>query len=134
MSEEFKAAAAGGLSIEAIGPEELLAKADALKSQGWRLIQILAISVAEGVELSYSFGFGHEMRVFRFVAATGAPVPSLTPIYVAAFLYENEIRDLFGVAVERIAVDWLGKTYDVAEPGRFDKLRLTMTSSEEGRK
>ena len=46
-------------------------------------------------------------------------VPSITGVFVAAYLYENEIRDLFGVEIERIAVDWLGKVYEPAEGKAF---------------
>jgi len=132
MSDTYKTTGASRVEIEAIAPEGLLPRADALRVAGWRLIQVLAISMPEGVELSYSFGLELEMRVLRFMARPGSAVPSLTPVYAAAFLYENEIRDLFNVAIERISVDWLGKTYDVAEAGRFDTMRLSMTSSEEG--
>ncbi|MEI6875855.1 MAG: NADH-quinone oxidoreductase subunit C, partial [Spirochaetota bacterium] len=60
------------------------------------------------------------------------PVPSITPVFAGAYLYENEIRDLFGVAIERISVDWLGKVYDVDGDRPFSKIALTMTSSEGG--
>lgn len=125
-------AGAGALSLEAIDAGALLPRADALKRGGWRLVQILAVSLPEGVELSYAFGFAAEMTVLRFVAPTGSPVPSLTPVYAAAFLYENEIRDLFHVSIEGVVPDWMGKTYDVVEAGRFDRFRLEMKSSEEG--
>lgn len=120
------------ITIESVAVEALLPRADALRASGWRIVQILAVSLAEGVELSYAFGLAHELRVLRIVVPAGATVPSITPIYAGAFLYENEIRDLFGVAIERISVDWLGKTYDVVEAGRFDRMRLVMKSSEEG--
>ena len=132
MNDEYKLAGSGPMSFEHIGPGDLLPRADALCKEGWRIVQILAVSLAEGVELSYAFGLVHELRILRFVAAPGSPVPSLTPVFPAAFLYENEIHDLFGVAIERIAVDWLGKTYDVSEPGRFDLMRLNLPSVEEG--
>jgi ech hydrogenase subunit D len=126
-------------SIIEIGIERLLPEVDALRSAGWRIIQILCISSPEGNELSYSFGLGLEMRSLRFrvLAASAAEgsVPSITALYPAAFLYENEIRDLFGVNIERIAGDWDGKVYDVAgAPGGgkpFSKVAVRAISSEE---
>ncbi|HET7839463.1 MAG TPA: NADH-quinone oxidoreductase subunit C, partial [Rectinemataceae bacterium] len=95
-----------------------------LKAEGWRLIQILAVSSAEANELSYSFGLGMQFKVLRFKVASDQTVPSITPVYLAAYLYENEIRDLFGVKIERIAVDWLGKVYDVKGDKPFSRVTV----------
>jgi ech hydrogenase subunit D len=75
------------------------------------------------------------MRTLRFRAAAGEPVASITPIYPAAFLYENEIRDLFGVAIERIAADWQGAVFDVAggdSGAPFSKVTIVGPRSEGG--
>ena len=124
-------------SIVPIDPGRLMVEADALRSAGWRLVQILCIGTSEGAELSYSFGLDMEMRSLRFAASADMPVPSITSVYPAAFLYENEIRDLFGVKIERIRGDWEGKVYDVAGGERtggrkpFSKVTIRATSSEE---
>ena len=123
-------------SIIEIGIERLLPEVDALRSAGWRIIQILCISSPEGNELSYSFGLGLEMRSLRIRLPAEAPaavskVPSITALYPAAFLYENEIRDLFGVSIERIAGDWDGKVFDVAGDRPFSKVTIKAISSEE---
>jgi ech hydrogenase subunit D len=126
-------------SVVPIEPGSLLVEVDALRAAGWRLVQILCIGKAEGAELSYSFGLDLEMRSLRFELADDASLPSITSLYPGAFLYENEIRDLFGVRVERIRADWNGRVYDVAggddsrAEGRrpFSKVTIKATSSEE---
>jgi ech hydrogenase subunit D len=118
-------------SIIPIEIQLLLTEVDALRSAGWRLVQILCISGAEGAELSYSFGLGLEMRSLRIVVPAETPLPSITSLYPAAFLYENEIRDLFGVRIERIRADWEGKVYDVAKDKPFSKVTIRPLSSEE---
>jgi ech hydrogenase subunit D len=47
-------------------------------------------------------------------------------IYPGAFLYENEIHDLFGVTIRHIAVDYLGTLYRTAlmTPFSIDNVRL----------
>jgi ech hydrogenase subunit D len=127
-------------TIDEIEPGRLLGEADALRSAGWRLVQILCVSSPGGSELSYSFGHGLAMKSLRFRALPDDEVPSITSIYPAAFLYENEIRDLFGLRIERIAGDWLGKVYDVASVasgpagggGPFSKVTITGPRSEGG--
>jgi ech hydrogenase subunit D len=118
-------------SVVPIGIGELLIEVDAFRSAGWRLVQILCIGGTEGAELSYSFGLGLEMRSLRLAVAADASLPSITSLYPGAFLYENEIRDLFGVRIERIRSDWEGKVYDVAEDKPFSKVTVRATSSEE---
>jgi ech hydrogenase subunit D len=118
-------------SIIPIEIQLLLTEVDALRSAGWRLVQILCISSAEGAELSYSFGLGLEMRSLRIAVPAETPLPSITSLYPAAFLYENEIRDLFGVRIERIRADWEGKVYDVAKDKPFSKVTIRPLSSEE---
>jgi ech hydrogenase subunit D len=123
-------------NIVPIGIEALLPEADKLRSSGWRLVQILCVGNSEGAELSYSFGpdpgQGLELRSLRISIPDEVPVPSITPLFPGAFLYENEIRDLFGVRIERIRSDWKGKVYDVAKDRPFSKVTIKAVSSEEG--
>jgi len=123
-------------SISPIEPGRLLVETDALRAAGWRIVQVLCIGTPEGAELTYSFGLGLELRSLRFTLPAADSLPSITPSYPAAFLYENEIRDLFGVKIERIQGDWDGRVYDVAEgkDGKkpFSKVTIKAISSEEG--
>ena len=118
--------------VQELGLPELIPAVDALRASGWRLVQILAISSADHTELNYSFGLDMQFKTLRLKVGPGLEVPSITGSFLAAYLYENEIRDLFGVKIERIAVDWLGKVYDPAKGGAFSKISVTATSSEGG--
>ena len=44
----------------------------------------------------------------------GVAVPSITGVYPAAFVFENESHDLFGVSFEGISIDFGGEFYTVA--------------------
>lgn len=117
-------------TVDEVGAEALTAEVDALKLDHWRLVQVLCVAGEDGYELDYSFGGGYAMRTLRVTVGARDPVPSITPFYPAAFLYENEIRDLFGVRIERIGLDWEGKVYDVAKDRPFSKVKLHLSSSE----
>ena len=41
----------------------------------------------------------------------GVAVPSITGVYPAAFVFENESHDLFGVSFEGISIDFGGEFY-----------------------
>ncbi|HXC63466.1 MAG TPA: NADH-quinone oxidoreductase subunit C, partial [bacterium] len=48
-------------------------------------------------------------------------LPSITGSYLAAFIYENELQDLFGVKVEGLALDFKGNFYMKAKETPFIK-------------
>lgn len=63
------------------------------------------------LELIYSFDKSYELIHLRMSVAPGDHVPSISAIYDMAFLYENEIHDLFGLVVDGISLDFKGTFY-----------------------
>ena len=107
-----------------IGPEQtfeiipvaaLLDRANGMRQAGYRLVQIGATRLPEQVELTYSFDRERNLTNLRLpLPAAEARVPSISSIYWCAFLYENEIHDLFNVQVDGMAVDFHGHLYETA--------------------
>ena len=97
---------------------ELLEKAAQFKKEGYRMTQILCTRVAEGYELTYSFDKDYEMTNLRLMVPEDGSVMSVTSQYWYAFVWENEIHDLFGLDVKLIApeVDYGGKFFHLAKP------------------
>ena len=85
-----------------------------LFAEGYRLVQLGCSTLPNGYELSYSFDREYLFRNLRFTVVPGEEVPSISVIYPGAFLYENEIHDLFGVVITRIAIDYRGTLYRTA--------------------
>lgn len=102
-------------TIIQIEPTELLDRVNTFKEEGYRLVQICCTKVAEGFELSYSFDRDHLLTNLRFTVPFEYPVPSITKIYWPAFIYENEMKDLFGVNVKHIELDYNGKFFRVSQ-------------------
>jgi len=46
-------------------------------------------------------------------------VPSITKAYFAAFTYENELHDLFGITVTDLALDFKGTFYKLSTKTPF---------------
>jgi len=94
--------------IEVAGLVEAVSR---MRTEGYRLVQIGATKLA-GFELTYSFD--REYRFFSFkllLPLEGAVVPSISAVYPNAFLYENEIQDLFGILFSGISIDYKGNFY-----------------------
>jgi ech hydrogenase subunit D len=88
---------------------------------GWRLAIINATTVlaSEEVEhgafdVSWSFARDEAFEHIRERILPGDEVPSISDSFGAAFLYENEMRELFGINVTGINVDLRGQLYQTA--------------------
>ena len=107
-------------TIKVITVESLLAEVTALRKEGRRLVQIGAIRLPDAVELTYSFDLDSRLANLRVNLPGEAPhVPSITSVYFAAVLYENEIHDLFNVQVDGLALDFKGNFYKTAVKHAF---------------
>ena len=66
-------------------------------------------------EVSWAFARGTEFETIRQTVAAGEQIPSVSDFFGAAFLYENEIRELFGIDVTGVNVDLKGQLYKTAQ-------------------
>ena len=108
----------------------LMERVRALKIQGYRLVQIGTTRLADVLELTYSFDRDSRLANLRVhLPATGSRLPSISSIYWSAFLYENEIHDLFGLTIEGMAVDFHGKLYQTAIAFPFGCSRAPVSES-----
>lgn len=96
----------------------LLAKVRQLKDEGYRLVQICAIDNGQ-TTLLYSFAQQGGMTNLEVALAAGESVDSIGDFYPYAFLYENEIADLFGVNVTGMKVDFRGTLYQTSVKAPF---------------
>jgi ech hydrogenase subunit D len=94
-----------------IFPADLMAKSLKMKHDGYRIVQICATRTQEGYELTYSFALEYDLVGLRFRMGTDDEITTISTIFSPAFLYENEIRDLFGVKIQMINIDYKGNLY-----------------------
>ena len=100
--------------------DRLVAEVQALRNEGWRLVQIGAMSLGDRFELNYSFDRDLRFRNLRLqVPAADAKLPSVSGVYFCAFLYENELHDLFGIRFDGLVLDFKGNFYRTARPFPF---------------
>ena len=102
-----------------ISADELLTKCQKLKNEDYHIVQICAVRTHDGYELTYSFALGYEMVNLRLVITVDEEVMSISSIFSPAFLYENEILELFGVKIQMINLDYKGNLYRIAAKTPF---------------
>lgn len=109
--------------LEEIDVNELLTRVMEKKNAGLRLSQACAACVNGKFELSYSFANDgtYEYTTLRAVIDIDTEVPSVTAFYPFAFLYENEMKELFGVKINMINLDYHDKLYRISAETPFLK-------------
>jgi len=94
--------------------------------QNARMIQIGCTQNGEVFELNYSFDANGAFENIRVITDGDETIPSVSAIYFCAFVYENEIHDLYGIRFEGIVVDYKGTLIKTAKlhPFRMDPTQM----------
>ncbi|MBN1168212.1 MAG: NADH-quinone oxidoreductase subunit C [Methanospirillaceae archaeon] len=74
----------------------------------YRLVQVGCGQFKDQIEINYSFERDLVFSNLRITIDKETQVPSVTDLYHAAFVYENEIHDLFGIGFFGISLDYQG--------------------------
>ena len=95
---------------------ELTAKVKELKADGYRLGHACCTKAGGGFEIMYSFDKDHVLLNLKLAVDEGQEVASISDVIWHAFIYENEMHDLFGVTFKNLALDYGGHFFKIAEP------------------
>lgn len=99
---------------------ELLPKVQAYYDQKYRLVQINCSKIDNNYEINYSFDKDYQYENLKITLTDPAlEIPSVSGIYWNAFLYENEMHDLFGVNITNMVLDYKGNFYKTAQKNPF---------------
>ena len=101
--------------VIAIDRADLPEKAKEFFVQGYRLVQICATNGDSTLEVTYSFDRDYAFTNMRVILQKDDTVlPSITGSFLAAFTYENELQDLFGIKITDLAINYNGNFYKMA--------------------
>ena len=101
--------------ITIIPYNELLNAVTTYKKENCRIVQICATRTEGGYEITYSFAKDYDFEAVRILIDEDTEIFSISSIYAPAFLYENEMKDLFGVKIKQISIDYNGNFYRIDE-------------------
>ncbi|MEG0157472.1 MAG: NADH-quinone oxidoreductase subunit C [Anaerovoracaceae bacterium] len=107
--------------FQTVTASELLGVVRNLREDGYRLGQACATTKENGYEILYSFDKDHVLTNLRLVIGEGEEVESVTKEYWSAFIYENEMHDLFGIKFLHNALDYGGHFFKVSEETPWKK-------------
>ncbi len=86
----------------------LIGRVEQFRKGGYRLVQMNATQVGDEFEINYSFEKDYRFENLRLIIPAETEVPSISGMYWGAFVYENEMHDLFGIAVKGMNIDFNG--------------------------
>jgi ech hydrogenase subunit D len=102
-----------------VKPIELLNRVSDLKEEECRLVQICCSKSGDAYEFDYSFDKEYVLIDLKMPVSPGEEIASISAIYPAAVLYENEIEALFGIKILHKSIDFGGKLYRTAQSTPF---------------
>lgn len=104
--------------FRSISLDKLIDACKERKNEGYRLAQLCPkLERDDSITLIYTFVKESEMINYKVsgIKKGVTEVPSVTELFIAAFVFENEAHDLFGVNVVGNLIDFQGKFYSFAE-------------------
>jgi ech hydrogenase subunit D len=87
---------------------QLIGRVEQFKKDGFRLVQVNCSKFGEVYEINYSFDKDFVFMNLRITVTGETEVPSISGMYWGAFVYENEMHDLFGIQVKGMNIDFKG--------------------------
>lgn len=88
---------------------------------GYRLAQICATAFEGYNELIYSVARDYEFENYKISVAIDEEITTISDFFPSAMLFENEIKELFGVKIKSINPDYENRFYRIAEKTPFKK-------------
>lgn len=110
MANSFKS------TVVTIAPAELHDRAAVYKAQGWHYVNTSATASkgSDTLELMVTFAKGAVLENLVMQVLTGEHVTSISDLFFAAFVFENETHDLFGINFDGLAIDFKGTFYQLS--------------------
>lgn len=107
--------------ITEVSKDELYKIMEQKYNDGYRLAQISSVAYEGYNEVTYSVAKEYEMENYKIKLPIDEEIKSFSDIFPAATLYENEIKELWGVNVVGMALDYHNKFYRIEKETPFKK-------------
>jgi NADH:ubiquinone oxidoreductase subunit C len=112
--------------VEDISIAMLIETVQAMLKDGMRFVTMTCLDHGDTFEIFYHFDKNLKLYNLRIQFPHDEEIPSVTGVCLAAFLVENEIKELFGVKITDIVIDYQNHLYltEECEPAPMAKTIL----------
>jgi len=115
-------------TIVPISVGEIVTRAEQAKKDGNRLVQIGCTKIEDTFEILYVYDKDYRLTNYRVTVKQDDEIQSISGVYFGAFVYENEIHDLYGIHVKGINIDFKGTFYKTSVKHPFS---VTITKEDD---
>lgn len=96
-------------NISDLPVEMLLGEVQKLQYENYRFVTATCADNNDGSsDIIYHFDRDLQLKNYRVKVGRDVEIPSISKIYFCALLVENEIKELFGMNITNIAIDYGG--------------------------
>lgn len=93
--------------VISVNLDNVVEKVAKKKIDGYRFVTMSCAELdANTIDILYHFDKDLRLINFRLTVSRNNTVPSISPVYFAAFLVENEMQDLFGIRFKGLTIDY----------------------------
>ncbi len=119
-------------NVHEINKQDLIDEVKKIKDGGYRLVTASCVDMGSEFMIYYHFDKDDTMRHLRITSGKHEEIPSISGVYFAGALVENEMKDLFGINFKDLAVDYGGKFLITGDAGTAPFARNTDQTEEKG--
>jgi len=113
-----------------LAKNQLVPEVLSLKNQGYRFVTMSCVDLGESLDLLYHFDKDLQMVHLRITLLKGDTAPSISGIFFAALVIENETQDHFGVKFDGLVLDFGGHLYLEEEVKKYPFCKVTVGKTE----
>ena len=93
--------------VISVSLDDVIEKVAKKKVEGYRFVTLSCAELDENtIDILYHLDKDLKLINFRLTVARNAAVASISPVYFAAFLVENEMQDLFEIRFTGLVIDY----------------------------
>ena len=113
-----------------LAKNQLVSEVLTLKSKGYRFVTMTCVDLGDSLDLIYHFDLELQMVHLRITLLKGDVAPSISGIFFAALVIENETQDHFGVKFDGLVLDFGGNFYLEEEVKKYPFCKVTVGKTE----
>lgn len=113
-----------------LAKNQLVSEVVALKGSGYRFVTMTCVDLGDSLDLIYHFDRDLQLVHLRITLLKGDTAPSISGIFFAALVIENETKDHFGVNFDGLALDFGGNLYLEEEVKKYPFCKVTVGKTE----
>jgi ech hydrogenase subunit D len=115
-----------------IGLDHVVGACAQKKAEGYRFVTMTCTALdPDTMDILYHFDKAYKLEHLRLMVSRLTPLPSISDVYFAAFLVENELQDLFGLRFRGLALDYNQTLYLDQEVATAPFCKYTVESGED---